>query len=179
MENAYLAHAINFTTLGLFGLIAGFFYAFSVCVMPGLNRIDPTAAITAMQAINEAVRNPVFFVTFFLTPVCAIAAAIVAYNAGDLRPALIMVSAAAVYFALALILTASINVPMNEALATVDPNAADAAQIWADYTGRWTFWNTVRTITSLLAMLVFAFAMTQMDRSTLPTADVSAVSANR
>ena len=39
------------------GVMAGFFYAFSAVVMPGLSAADPAVAIEAMQAINAAVRN--------------------------------------------------------------------------------------------------------------------------
>ncbi|MEL6921440.1 MAG: anthrone oxygenase family protein [Pseudomonadota bacterium] len=163
MQNITLT-TLNFSTLALFGLIAGFFYAFSVCVMPGLNRIQPTAAIAAMQAINEAVRNPVFFVTFFLTPVFALASAIAAYQGGQAKAALVMAIAAAAYFTLALLLTARINVPMNEGLAVVDATPENAQMIWDDYSNRWTLWNTARTLTSLASMLIFAAGMIMQAR---------------
>ncbi|WP_158629239.1 DUF1772 domain-containing protein [Roseitalea porphyridii] len=136
----------------MFGLMAGFFYAFSVCVMAGLDRLAPAAAIGAMQAINEAVRNPVFFVTFFLTPLVAFGAAALAYQAGEPRQAAWMALAALVYILLAALPTAIINVPMNEALADVEPDNVDAAAVWTAYADRWTAWNTVRTVTSTLAM---------------------------
>ncbi|MEM1377109.1 MAG: anthrone oxygenase family protein [Pseudomonadota bacterium] len=157
----HLDQALNFTALTLFILIAGFFYAFSVCVMPGLNRTDPAVAIEAMQAINEAVRNPLFFVTFFLTPVAAVLAALVAWHSGSAIGAIFMAGAAITYFALALLLTANINVPMNEALALVDLTSADAAEIWADYSERWTFWNTFRTVASTIAALLFVAGIMQ------------------
>lgn len=136
----------------MFGLMAGFFYAFSVCVMAGLDRLPPAEAIHAMQTINAAVRNPVFFVTFFLTPVVALATAALAFQVGDTRQALFMAAAAAVYILAAAAPTALVNVPMNEALAAVAPANADAAAVWTAYSDRWTAWNTVRTVTSTLAM---------------------------
>ena len=45
----------------LLGLMAGFFYAFSFTVMPGLDLLTGAAAMDAMRGINVAVRNPVFF----------------------------------------------------------------------------------------------------------------------
>ena len=61
--------------LALFALMTGFFYAFSVAVMPGLDAIDARHSIPAMQSINLLVRNPVFFITFFVTPVAALVVA--------------------------------------------------------------------------------------------------------
>ena len=136
----------------MFGLMAGFFYAFSVCVMPGLDRLPPTEAIGAMQAINVAVRNPVFFVTFFLTPLVAFGAAALAFQMGETRRAASMASAALVYSLLAAVPTALVNVPMNEALAAVEPARVDAGAVWTAYSDRWTGWNTMRTVTATLAL---------------------------
>ena len=47
------------------GVVAGFFFAFSVCVM--LARLAPAEGIHAMQAINVVVLNPWFFTAFFGT----------------------------------------------------------------------------------------------------------------
>jgi uncharacterized membrane protein len=50
------------------GLLAGFFYAYSVSVMPGLGRTDDRTLVDAMQQINEAVENPVFSPTTSSAP---------------------------------------------------------------------------------------------------------------
>jgi uncharacterized membrane protein len=55
-------------------IIAGFFYAYSVSVMPGLTASDPVSAINAMKAINAVVRTVEFAVSFFgalALPTCA------------------------------------------------------------------------------------------------------------
>ncbi len=51
------------------GLMAGLFFAFSVCVMKALERLPSAAGITAMQSINVAIINPVFLAVFFGTAV--------------------------------------------------------------------------------------------------------------
>jgi len=43
------------------------------------------------------------------------------------------------------------NVPLNNALAAVDPASADGARVWAGYFTRWTAWNHVRTVAALAA----------------------------
>ncbi len=46
------------------GLMAGLFFAFSVCVMKALAQLPPEKGIAAMQSINVTILNPVFFVVF-------------------------------------------------------------------------------------------------------------------
>lgn len=149
-----LSHSISLTTLVLFGLMGGFFYAFSVCVMGGLNRIAPDSAIMAMQSINVVVRNPMFFFTFFCTPLISLAAAL-SFMANGQRPVgLFFAWSALIYVIVVIIVTMVVNVPMNEALALVDPAAPDNAETWKTYSERWTFWNTVRAFGGSAALLV-------------------------
>ncbi|WP_343228057.1 anthrone oxygenase family protein [Skermania piniformis] len=53
----------------------------------------------------------------------------------------------------AAVVTIAFNVPLNNALAVIDPGmltAADAAREWQRYADSWTAWNHVRTIAPLL-----------------------------
>jgi hypothetical protein len=61
------------TALGS-GLVAGFFFSFSVVVMQSLGKIPAPAGIAAMQSINIVVINPWFFAAFFGTAALGIAA---------------------------------------------------------------------------------------------------------
>lgn len=144
----------------MFGLMAGFFYAWSVSVMPGFALIPPEQAVPAMQAVNVAVRNAAFGAAFFLSPVVALIAAGLLLRAGRGRAAALMGAAALVYLGGALALTVAVNVPMNEALAPLTPaDAAEAAAIWAEYAPRWTFWNHVRGFAALGALALAALAL--------------------
>ena len=60
-----------FCALGC-GLIAGFFFAFSVSVMKALGKIPPAQGIAAMQSINVVVINPVFLGVFMGTAVACL-----------------------------------------------------------------------------------------------------------
>ena len=60
------------------GLMAGFFFAFSATVMWALERQPPAAGISAMQAINVVVLNPLFLGTFFGTAILSLVLDIVA-----------------------------------------------------------------------------------------------------
>ena len=60
------------------GLVAGIFFAFSAFIMAALGRLAPEGGISAMQSINVAVLNPMFFFVFFGTAVLALVLAIAA-----------------------------------------------------------------------------------------------------
>ena len=140
-----------------FGCMAGFFYSFSAVVMPGLEMTEPTAALAAMQDINSAVRNPIFGVGFF--GAAAIAAALVARPALT-KKAVHLVPAAAglVYLIGTFAVTIAGNVPLNEALATLDPTLEPAANAMTAYAREWTDLNHVRTVSALVAMAALAWS---------------------
>ncbi len=101
------------------GAIFGFFYAWVCSTMWGLDATDPRVAISAMQAMNDSVRNAVFFPAFFLTPFVLAVAAVLARREHHRRAAGLLAAAALVYLIGGLVLTMAVNVPMNEELAGV------------------------------------------------------------
>ncbi|TMV10107.1 DUF1772 domain-containing protein [Ruegeria sediminis] len=143
------------------GAIFGSFYAWVCSTMWGLDATDPRASITAMQAMNASVRNPVFFPSFFLTPVILMLTEFIAIRQERTRSAALFATGAVVYFIGAFLVTVLINVPMNEALATVavPTDRADAAWIWKDYSALWQVWNTARTLVSGLALILIGLAI--------------------
>ena len=132
-----------------FGVMAGFFYAFSVTVMPGLDLRAASEAEAAMRAINEAVRNGVFFATFFGPVPFGAAVTVAALMSGRRRAAALTGLATLIYAGGVVAVTASINVPMNEALAA-------GSLDWADYSPDWTYWSHVRGALALAAAVLAA-----------------------
>jgi len=155
-----------FLSLLLSGAIFGFFYAWVCSTMWGLDTLDPNVAIAAMNAMNISVRNGVFMPAFFGTPVILIATGVIAFLAHQRKVALFLCLAALVYVVGAFIPTANINVPMNIALEQYNPPliAEDAAAIWAEYSPRWQFWNTFRTIVAGIALLLVGLALYTLPR---------------
>ncbi len=49
------------------------------------------------------------------------------------------------------LVTIVFNVPMNDALAALAPDAPDRAARWAGYLAEWTTWNHIRTAAALAA----------------------------
>ena len=68
----------------------GFFYAWICSTMWGLDAADPNVAISAMQAMNASVRNPVFALGYFGTPLLLAAVALVAWKGKERRAAILL-----------------------------------------------------------------------------------------
>jgi uncharacterized membrane protein len=161
-----LALCLTVATVLFAGLMAGLFYAFSISVMPGLDSGPPETAIAAMAAINRVIQNPVFFATFFLTPVIALAAAAALWMVGQKAACWLMLLSAAVYLAGAFLPTVAVNVPLNNALDAValPKPAADAARAWQDYSPRWTWWNSLRAVACSVSTVAAGLALYVWDR---------------
>ncbi|WP_329108100.1 DUF1772 domain-containing protein [Micromonospora sp. NBC_01699] len=153
-------------TLAVTGAITGLYYAYSVSVMPGLNAIGGGSAIRAMNSINVKIQNPLFFVTFFGPVVTATLTGVLLLVLGHRPAAVLFLLAAAVYLFGAFLLTVAVNVPLNDLLAAtaVPADPAEAARVWADYSSRWTGWNTVRAAASLVSLLLIGLGIYQWHR---------------
>jgi len=146
------------TALGC-GLNAGVFFAFSTFVMPALKRLPPAQGIAAMQSINKLAVTPAFMAALFGTAVaCLGLLAWTAISWGE-GPAVWVIAGGALYLVGAIGVTIACNVPLNDGLATLLPQSADAAGRWEEYVARWTAWNHVRTIAALAAAAVLTTAL--------------------
>jgi uncharacterized membrane protein len=147
-------------------LTADFFYAYSVSVMPGLAAAgDPIAALRAMQGINAVVRTPMFAFAFFGALAFPLLAAAVAAAARRRAAAALALAGALAYGLGAFAVTFAVNVPMNEALAAVQPVTAEqAGEVWSRYAGPWITWNHIRTAASILSFALISAALVQAFR---------------
>ncbi|WP_425079692.1 DUF1772 domain-containing protein [Ruegeria denitrificans] len=143
------------------GAIFGFFYAWVCSTVWGLDATDPRTAIAAMQAMNASVRNGVFFPAFFLTPIILGVTAYIAAWQLRKRSAMLFCLAAILYIVGAFLITAAVNVPMNEALAevAVPIDIGSAREIWQDYSASWQVWNVLRTIVSGVCLILTGLAI--------------------
>jgi uncharacterized membrane protein len=145
------------TALGC-GVMAGVFFAFSTFVMRALARLRPTQGIEAMQAINQTVINPWFLGVFFGTAGgCLVLAGMTLWEWPRSGGAYV-IAGCGLYLVGTFLVTAAVNVPMNDALDEVDPAAPNADSTWTTYVEKWTLWNHVRSAAALVgaALLVLA-----------------------
>ena len=141
------------------GVMAGFFFAFSFVVMPGLGAMEPLAALASMQVINLAVRNAVFALGFFGALILCIGVALHALIRRDASAWRLALSAALIYLVGAFGVTTLFNVPLNAEIAPLDPARPENAGAMVAYISQWTLWNHLRTLASLAAFVLLLLSL--------------------
>lgn len=145
----------------LTGLFAGLLYAFSVAVVPGLRAIKGAQHIAAMQAINEKIKNPIFFLSF-LGP--TILLPVVAYLHRDTPQFPLLLAAALLHILGGNGVTIGGNLPLNDRLAQVNPDQiseAEADQIRSDFQhpgSPWMRFHAARTLATAAATALVLIA---------------------
>lgn len=147
-----------FAALGC-GLVAGIFFAFSTFVMTALARLQPDQSIAAMQSINITVINPLFMTAFLGTGVACIFLAVSSLLKWHPPAAAYLLIGSLLYLVGTIGVTIAFNVPLNDALAKVEPSSTEGANLWANYLSNWTFWNHIRTAAALAASALFTIAL--------------------
>lgn len=140
-----LTLVVAFVHLVLLGAVYGVFFAYSNSVVPGLDKTEQATA--TMRSINVVIVNPRFLATFVGPVITAAATGFLLLGIDETTPALLYLAAAVVYLLGCLAVTGRVNVPMNNAL-------ENGTLTWADYAPRWRRWNTVRTVSSMVALVL-------------------------
>jgi uncharacterized membrane protein len=141
-------------------LNGGVFFAFSSFVMRSLAALPPADGIRAMQSINVFAITPVFMTALFGTGVACLLAAAYAAAAGMGAATVPVIAGGATYFVGTIVVTIVCNVPLNNAVAALNPTAADAVWLWTRYRRQWLAWNHVRTVSGIVSGGLFAYALT-------------------
>jgi uncharacterized membrane protein len=141
------------------GLVAGVFFAFSSFVMAALRRLKPEEGIAAMQAINILAVTPAFMTALFGTAAACLGLVVWAVISRGEQPAALVIAGGALYIVGSIGVTIACNVPLNNRLAALHPQGADAAGYWAKYVSTWTAWNHVRTVAALAAAALLTVAL--------------------
>ena len=136
------------------GLIAGVYLAFSGFIMQALGKINPAQAIAAMNSINETILRSLFMPLFFASSFVSLCLVIVAFARWGKAGTELALLAGVVYFVGMFVCTILFNVPLNNSLVNLDPNSANANQVWSRYLKIWTNWNHLRTVSSLVTCIL-------------------------
>lgn len=155
----HLLFAVKFFAALGCGLVAGIFFAFSTFVMSALAQRPPKEGIAAMQVINITVINPWFMVAFFGTGAACVFLTVSSLLKWHQPAAAYLLIGSLLYLVGTLGVTIVFNVPLNDALAIVDPGSADGASLWSSFLTNWTNWNHVRTAAALAAAALLTIAL--------------------
>jgi len=145
---------ILFLNTIVIGLSAGIFYCWSISVTTGLALLPDKEYITAFQALNRAILNPLFLLCFmgplFLLPLSAF----ITYRKPLPVTFWLLCAASLVYIVGVMGVTMAGNVPMNDVLDKFNAAAAtpaDLASTRAGFEAQWNFLNNIRTLSCILS----------------------------
>ncbi|MBC7828256.1 MAG: DUF1772 domain-containing protein [Chitinophagaceae bacterium] len=146
------------STCFLTALITGLFYSYSCSVNTGLNRLGDTEYLRAMQSINRAILNPVFFASFIgtliLLPVCTWT---IYKNEAASMSFYFLLTAALIYGIGVFGVTVFGNVPLNEILDKFDIGSSTTQEMKSQrlaFESPWNKLHFVRTIACLFSLLL-------------------------
>jgi uncharacterized membrane protein len=149
-----IQNTFQFLTALLCGLIAGLLYSYSCSVNLGLRTLADNEYIKTMQAINIAIQNPIFFISFmglfFIFPITSY----IIYKQQLSSSFYFMLLAMIAYFVGVLGITMFCNVPLNEQLAKFPISTATSNEISAmrqSFEKPWNVYHTIRTIASIIS----------------------------
>lgn len=146
-----MAETILIITTVASGLIAGLFFAFSASVMLALGQVDDRTFIDTMQRMNRLIQNPVFGLVFVGSFLGSLAVGVIELT-GEARPVIL---AGAALTVVSMLITFTVNIPLNNRLDAAGPVAgvADPKAVRLAFEPRWVRFNHVR---GLIATAGFA-----------------------
>lgn len=153
------------------GLMAGVFVLYAHTIMRGLGTTDDRTFVGAFQAIDRAIINPLFLLTFFGPLLCGGAAATLTFRSG--HPGWPWVVTAAALYLATVAITFAVHLPLNDGIkASGRPEGpADLTRARARFQEeRWVAWNLVRAVATTVAFACLAWALVLDGRAPIPPA---------
>ncbi len=164
-------NVLLFTAAFLSALISGLLFAYSCSVNPGLHRLSDTAYLSAMQEINRAILNPAFFLCF-LGPAILLPFSAWFHFGQNERIFWYLCGASLFYLAGVMGVTMFGNVPLNQALDTfrlAESSPAELAAQRSAFEGPWNSLHFIRTIASLVSLILILLGIFAKKSVTLQT----------
>ena len=143
-------------------MMGGVFFAFSSFVMRALAQMPPAQGIAAMQSINVVAVTPVFMSALFGTAVACLAVAVSAATEWRGVTSAYLLAGSLTYLIGTIAVTIVFNVPLNNALAAVNPASGDAVALWTNYARTWTAWNHIRALSGVVAAGLLTIALLEV-----------------
>jgi uncharacterized membrane protein len=134
-------------------------YAYSCSVNTGLKNLADPAYLHAMQSINIAIQNPLFFISFMGLLVIFPVTAFKYYHAGANTTFCLILASGVIYFVAVFGITMLGNVPLNETLAKFNIDEASLKEVASMRQRFEKPWNTFHTIRTIASIISFSFSI--------------------
>lgn len=144
-------------------LVAGITLIFAIVVMPGLRTLGDHKFLESFKAIDQIIQDnqPVFMLVWVGSSLTLIATTVLGFRAVEGINLVLLIAALLIYIPGVQVVTAVVNVPLNNRLQGLELDQLDAdelRQATADFAPRWILWNNIRTgvaaLSSLLLLIV-------------------------
>ncbi len=157
-----------FTLIALTGtaLMAGLFFGYSNSVLGTLEQLPAGQGAAAMNVINVVIYNPLFLMIFTVTGLVSLLVVLLGFLRGG--PAKWWILIGTLLYLAAGMITMSINVPLNEQLATLDPASPEGLAEWTRFVAGWGPANTARALACTGSVIAFGIALAVREKSPPP-----------
>lgn len=152
---------VLFGAVVLTGLSAGFFYAWSVSVIPGTQKVVNVTYLETMQSINQAIINPAFFIIFFGSLLFLSISSVYQFNTSN-TTFWFMLMASVFYLIGTVGVTALGNVPLNNQLAAlnlIEMSPQKLLEFRNFYENNWNRLHLIRTIFAVGSFVLSVLAV--------------------
>ena len=147
--------AVLFITILLNALSVGFFFAWSVSVILGTQKVSDYTYLESMQSINREILNPAFFIVFFGSLITLIINTCLQFNN---KPVFWLVLASTIIYLIGTFgVTAFGNVPLNNELDTLNINSIilkELENFRTYYESTWNHYHSIRTISGMISFIL-------------------------
>ena len=144
------------------GMMSGIFFTWTNAVKPGIGKLDDFGYLSALKSMNRVILNTQFRALFIAAVILIPIAAALSYSAAPDYLFWLLVAAAIIYELGTFAVTFLGSIPLNRMVENADLSQLSiegARNLRARVEGRWNRLNRIRTVTSLLAFVVLAYAV--------------------
>ena len=151
----------------LCSLVAGFLLAFALVVMPGIRRMDDGDFIRTFQVIDRVIQNnqALFMLMWVGSVLAVLAVSGFGFWALGGTDRLLTIVAALVYLLGVQLPTVIVNVPLNNQLQRLQPDAmtdSARAQARVNFESPWNRWNVFRAVGASVASLLWMLLLVRV-----------------
>lgn len=148
LENGLLALATLLT-----GVMAGFFYTYTINVNLALLEVDGATYATVQSLLNQNVRNWMFFIFFFGSGAMGVVASLANWRHYKQLSFWLIVIASLIYIFGIIAYTANVNLPLNAYTESWNPSALPSD--WEATRDAWNQANAIRVGTSGISFILY------------------------